>query len=62
MPPRPKELMRHSSIETTMTYYVGQNAETTAGELWDALGHTEEIAASRKSKRPRKTSRFTGSE
>ena len=33
------ELMRHSKIETTMTYYVGQAAEQTAEELWAALGH-----------------------
>jgi integrase len=29
-----KELMRHESIETTMAYYVGQNADTTADTLW----------------------------
>lgn len=33
-----KELMRHASIETTLTYYVGENAESTAEELWSALG------------------------
>lgn len=38
MPATLRELMRHASIETTMTYYVGQNAATTAGELWDAMG------------------------
>lgn len=32
------ELMRHSSIETTMTYYVGKDARTTAARLWDASG------------------------
>jgi len=36
--PQLKELMRHASIETTLTYYVGQNAESTAEELWAALG------------------------
>ena len=48
MPAVLKELMRHSSIETTMTYYVGQNAQATAAELWKALdnnsgnnGHSE---------------------
>ncbi len=30
--------MRHASIETTLTYYVGENAESTAEELWSALG------------------------
>jgi integrase len=39
MPATLKELMRHASIETTMTYYVGQDAESTAEELWAALGH-----------------------
>ena len=38
MPALLKELMRHSSIETTMTYYVGQNAQASAEELWAALG------------------------
>jgi integrase len=38
MPPQLQELMRHASIETTMRYYVGQNAEATAQELWDAIG------------------------
>lgn len=39
MPAALRELMRHSSIATTMTYYVGQNAQTTSGELWDAVGN-----------------------
>ncbi len=30
--------MRRASIETTLTYYVGENAESTAEELWAALG------------------------
>ncbi len=36
MPPRLRELMRHSSIETTMRYYVGENAKETARACWDA--------------------------
>lgn len=40
MPATLKELMRHASIETTMTYYVGQDAETTAAELWESLPGT----------------------
>jgi integrase len=40
MPAVLKELMRHSKIETTMTYYVGQNAEATADELWRISGTT----------------------
>jgi hypothetical protein len=31
------ELMRHESIETTMSYYVGRNAERTADALWAAV-------------------------
>jgi integrase len=38
MPVILKELMRHESIETTMKYYVGQNAERTAAEVWRAFG------------------------
>ena len=28
--------MRHESIETTLRYYVGRNAQRTAKALWDA--------------------------
>jgi integrase len=37
MPTVLRELMRHESLETTMRYYVGQNAEATADELWRAV-------------------------
>lgn len=40
MPTVLRELMRHSDINTTMTYYVGQSAESTAAELWKVLGNT----------------------
>ena len=36
MPQNLMELMRHESIETTMRYYVGRNAQGTATVLWDA--------------------------
>jgi integrase len=36
MPQVLKELMRHESIETTMKYYVGHNAQLTADALWSA--------------------------
>lgn len=36
MPQVLKELMRHESIETTMRYYVGRNAHTTADAVWEA--------------------------
>jgi integrase len=32
-----KELMRHRDIKTTLTYYVGENAERTANEVWEAV-------------------------
>lgn len=40
MPAQLKELMRHESIETTMTYYVGRNAEATAAALYESVGRT----------------------
>jgi integrase len=36
MPQVLMELMRHESIETTMKFYVGRNAQTTADVLWAA--------------------------
>ena len=36
MPQVLKELMRHESIETTLKYYVGRNAQATAAVLWEA--------------------------
>lgn len=38
MPAVLQELMRHESIETTMLFYVGRNAENTAAVLWAAAG------------------------
>ena len=41
MPQTLMELMRHESIETTLKFYVGRNAEKTARALYDAVsGHT----------------------
>ena len=43
MPAVLKELMRHDSIETTMRYYIGRDAEATAAVVWSAysgdVGH-----------------------
>lgn len=36
MPAQLKELMRHESIETTLRYYVGSNAQRTAEDCWSA--------------------------
>ena len=35
-------LMRHESIETTMRYYVGRNANTTADAVWEAYRRSQE--------------------
>lgn len=40
MPAVLQELMRHASIETTMTFYVGSNAQETARSLWSASANT----------------------
>jgi integrase len=37
MPAVLQQLMRHESIETTMRYYVGRNAETAAQAVWDGF-------------------------
>ena len=37
MPQTLMELMRHESIETTLKYYVGRNAATTAAVLYAAV-------------------------
>ncbi len=36
MPAELQELMRHADIQTTMQYYVGRNAQSTAEALWAA--------------------------
>lgn len=38
MPADLQELMRHASIQTTMKYYVGRQAESAAKTLWAAVG------------------------
>lgn len=45
MPPTLMLLMRHESIETTMRYYVGRNAEAAADALWDAVAGSKSAAA-----------------
>jgi integrase len=39
-----RELMRHASINTTMAYYVGTNAEATAEAIWPAVGSRHDAA------------------
>jgi integrase len=38
MPQVLMELMRHESIDTTMKFYVGRNAQSTAALLWEVTG------------------------
>jgi len=42
MPPDLMTLMRHESIDTTMRFYVGRNAQSTAATLWAAYSKTGE--------------------
>jgi len=53
MPAQLMELMRHESIDTTLSYYVGRNAERTAAILW----HEHEKAAEPEQKAIGKKSR-----
>lgn len=41
MPAQLMELMRHESIDTTLAYYVGRNAEKTAAILWNEVRRAE---------------------
>lgn len=43
MPTVLHQLMRHESIQTTMTFYVGRNAEVTADAMWEAFATTREL-------------------
>lgn len=49
MPNALRELMRHTDINTTMAFYVGQNAEATADLIWGTNLGTSEPAESQKS-------------
>lgn len=40
MPAVLQEMMRHANINTTMEFYVGQNAESTADAAWQAVANT----------------------
>ncbi len=46
-------LMRHESIETTLRYYVGRNAERTAEKLWQAYGEDQKSQSTGASRRKR---------
>lgn len=47
MPQVLMELMRHESIETTMRYYVGRQAEATADAAWEAWGKHRDSTGNR---------------
>lgn len=62
MPKVLMELMRHSSINTTMVFYVGQMAEDAADAVWNAahatgntFGNTQPKQATSRQKKPNKT-------
>jgi integrase len=61
MPAQLMELMRHETIETTLSYYVGRNAERTAAILWHEHEKAAEPERKAEPKKPRpkrgKTSR-----
>ena len=42
MPAQLMELMRHESIETTLRYYVGANAQRTNDAIWAAFRREQE--------------------
>jgi integrase len=44
MPAELRELMRHADISTTMAFYVGRNAQTTAESLWTAYRDSKPAA------------------
>lgn len=47
------ELMRHSSIETTLKYYVGRDAQTTSAVLWEAAkGNTSGNTSRKRARSP----------
>lgn len=53
MPAQLMELMRHETIETTLSYYVGRNAERTAAILWHEHEKATEPTRKVDSKNPR---------
>jgi hypothetical protein len=60
------ELMRHESIETTLGYYVGRNAQNTASVLYDAAKRAAgeslgvSVDSSQETKSPATTEVITG--
>ncbi|HEV3339024.1 MAG TPA: site-specific integrase [Pirellulales bacterium] len=52
MPALLKELMRHENIDTTMQYYVGRNAQSTADALWAAYERSGNTSGNSQAKDP----------
>jgi Phage integrase family len=67
MPAILQQLMRHESVETTMRYYVGRDADATADALWKAVrpqGNAVPLAmrtAQKKSRKPLVSKRLSKS-
>ncbi len=47
MPAVLQRLMRHSAIQTTMKYYVRQDADDIAADLWRAFGQSNSLGNTR---------------
>lgn len=60
MPAQLMELMRHETIETTLSYYVGRNAERTAAILWHEHEKATEPERKADAKKPRAKRGKTG--
>jgi integrase len=62
MPQVLMELMRHESIETTMKFYVGRNAQATADVLWQAHERQQAAASNTSGNNGPKTAEFQGAD
>lgn len=54
MPPVLMEMMRHESINTTMEFYVGRNAEATADAMWAAYQSSGQPRANKTANKTKK--------
>lgn len=53
MPVVLQQLMRHESIDTTLRYYVGQNAESTADTVWEAASRNSNVYCNTRPEAPK---------
>jgi len=56
MPAVLQQMMRHATIETTLKFYVGKNAQTSAGVIWDAFNKTLPVVNNSVNSTPETTS------